>query len=346
MKIVIWHLVQAVSINFVIDSSEPRLLSVENMKTIIGIDIGGTKTAVVEGTSNGEILQRHEIQTETFAQTFPIINQLIENFIRKAFHWGREVIALSISIGGPLKIVEGILINPPHLPGWHGVQLSAEFSQGFPELPIYVEHDGNAGALAEYYFGVGKGRADLQHLIFLTFGTGLGAGIIVNGKIVHGATDTAGEVGHWRLSQQGPVGFGKAGSWEGFASGRGLVLLAHEMFPHRWRSDAPIRKFVSDVLSDDSDALVVIQEAGRWMGRGLALLVDVLNPQVIVLGSLAVVLGDRILASARAVIAEEALPQAVAACEIVPAKLGQHIGDVASLMAALSQPEINNKLSK
>lgn len=318
----------------------------EHMRTIIGIDIGGTKTAVVEGTSDGEILQRREIQTESFAQTFPGINELIESFIKRASQSNREVIALSISIGGPLKIAEGFLLNPPHLPGWHGVHLRAEFSRYFPSLPIYVEHDGNAGALAEYYFGVGEGRTDLHHLIFLTFGTGLGAGIIVNGKIVHGATDTAGEVGHWRLAPYGPVGFGKAGSWEGFASGRGLVLLAHEMFPHRWALDTPIRKFVSDVLSDDSDALAVIREAGRWMGQGLALLVDVLNPQMIVFGSLAVVLGERILAPARAVLAEEALPQAVTACEIVPAKLGQRIGDVASLMAALSQPEINDKLSE
>ena len=316
------------------------------MKTIIGIDIGGTKTAVVEGTSEGEILERHEIQTESFIQTFPLINNLIESFIETAAHSNRQVIALSISVGGPLKITEGQLIDPPHLPGWHGVHLSAEFSRQFPHLPIYVEHDGNAGALAEYHFGVGKGRADLYHLIFLTFGTGLGAGIIVNGRIVHGASDTAGEVGHWRLAAHGPVGFGKAGSWEGCASGRGLVLLAHQMFPKRWPIDTPIRKFVSDVLSDDRDALVVIEEAGRWMGQGLALLVDVLNPQIIVLGSLATVLGERILGPARAVLAQESLPQAMAACEIVPAKLGERIGDVASLMAALSQPEILNKLSE
>ena len=151
---------------------------------------------------------------------------------------GRRVSALSVSVGGPLRISEGRLLNPPHLPGWHNVRLKDHLAGAFPQLPVFVEHDGNAGALAR---------------------------------------------------------------------------------------------------ADDSDALTVAQEAGRRMGRGLALLIDALNPQVIVLGSLAVALGERILGPARQVVADEALPQAAAVCEIRPAALGPRIGDVASLMAALTQ---------
>jgi glucokinase len=232
---------------------------------------------------------------------------LITEVKEEAAGKGREVIALSVSIGGPLKIGAGLLLDPPHLPGWHGVPLKQRLSEVFPDLPVFVEHDGNAGALAEFHFGVGAGRADLRHLIFLTFGTGLGAGLIVNGRIVHGVTDTAGEVGHWRLSERGPVGFGKAGSWEGFASGAGLVLLAREMFPQRWSAETPIRELVTAMLNDDADALAVAAEAGKWMGRGMALLVDALNPQIIVLGSLAVVLGERVLGPARHTLAAEAL---------------------------------------
>jgi glucokinase len=205
---------------------------------------------------------------------------------------------------------------------------------------VCVEHDGNAGALAEFRFGAGRDRRGLRHLVFLTFGTGLGAGFVVNGKILHGATDTAGEVGHWRLAPEGPEGFGKRGSWEGFASGAALVQLATMRFPRRWRPDTPIRELVEAMLADDEEALAVAREAGARMGEGLALLVDALNPQLIVLGSLAVVLGERVLQSARQVVAREALPQAVAACDIVPAALGTRIGDVASLMAALSVPSI------
>lgn len=314
----------------------------EQKATILGFDIGGTKTAIIEGTRQAEILQREEISTEAhlpFAETFPRMIATANRVIENATAAGREIGSLSVSIGGPLRIGEGVLIDPPHLPGWHGVHLKAALEAEFPNLPVFIEHDGNAGALAEFHFGVGRGRKWLRHLIFLTFGTGLGAGLIVNGQVLHGATDTAGEVGHLRLAWEGPIGFGKAGSWEGFASGQGLVELAALMFPHRWSQATSISEVVESMLADDSDALAVAAEAGKWMGRGMALLVDTLNPQMIVLGSLAVVLGDRVLEPARRAVAEEALPQAVAACEIVPAKLGKRIGDVAALMAAFTACE-------
>ena len=308
-------------------------------QTILGLDVGGTKTALVEGTAEGEILERVEWPTESeraFAEVFPQVVVQIGAMISLAGGRGRMPVALSVSIGGPLKIGEGFLIDPPHLPGWHGVALKRRLSEAFPSLPVFVEHDGNAGSLAEFHFGVGKGRSDLRHLIFLTFGTGIGAGFIVNGQVLRGATDTAGEVGHWRLAEDGPPGFGKRGSWESFASGAGLIELAAEMFPVRWNRESPIAELVKAMLEGDCEAMEVAEVAGRWMGRGLALLIDALNPQVIVFGSLGVVLGERILGPARRVIAEETLPQAAAACELVPAALGRQIGDVAALMAALT----------
>lgn len=310
------------------------------MYTILGLDIGGTKTAVVEGSYEGEILQRLEIKTlsnKPVSSTIPRITSLMRDVIVKAAAYGRFIDHISVSIGGPLKINEGFLIDPPHLIGWHNFSLKQYLSSQFPLLPVDIEHDGNAGALAEFYFGAGKGRKDLQHLIFLTFGTGLGSGIIINGEVVYGASDTAGEVGHLRLSERGPVGFGKEGSWEGLASGAALVKLANKQNAPRWPEGTPIREVVEAILSDDPEALAVAKEAGRWMGQGIALLIDTLNPQLVTLGSLAVVLGDRILGPAREVVEREALPQAVAACTIQATALGKSIGDVASLMAAISR---------
>jgi glucokinase len=260
--------------------------------------------------------------------------------IANANQAGRRIDAISVSIGGPLRIAEGFLIDPPHLPGWHHLPLKQHLEEAFPGIPVRIEHDGNAGALAEFHFGVGKTRPNLQHLIFLTFGTGIGAGFIVNGRILRGATDTAGEIGHWRLAEDGPLAFGKRGCWESFASGAGLIHLAAQMHPARWSATTPIRELVDAILRDDPQALEVAAQAGHWMGRGLSLLIDALNPQVIVFGSLGVVLGERILAPARKVIAQEALPQAAAACELIPSVLGNSIGDIASLMAALTDPGI------
>jgi glucokinase len=309
------------------------------MRSLIGLDVGGTKTACVEGTADGQILQRIEIPTEAarpFAQTAPTLFGAMKSLRARAAAAGRECAALSVSVGGPLRINEGVLLDPPHLPGWHHLPLKQQLAEAFPDLPVFVEHDGNAGALAEFHFGAGRERPGIRHLIFLTFGTGLGAGFIIDGRVLHGASDTAGEIGHWRLSRDGPEGFGKRGSWEGFASGAGLVQVAARMFPQRWSTHTPIRELVEAMLRDEPQALAVADAAGRRMGQGLALLIDALNPELIVLGSLAVALGDRVLGAARAVVALEALPQAAAACPIVPARLGTQIGDVAALMAALS----------
>jgi glucokinase len=312
-------------------------------RSLIGLDVGGTKTACVEGIADGRILQRIEIPTEAgrpFAQTAPALFDAMKDLRTHAAAAGRECVALSVSIGGPLRIGEGVLLDPPHLPGWHHVPLKRRLAEAFPDLPVLVEHDGNAGALAEFHFGAGRERPGIRHLIFLTFGTGLGAGFIIDGRVLHGASDTAGEIGHWRLSRDGPEGFGKQGSWEGFASGAGLVQVAARMFPQRWSTHTPIRDLVEAMLRDEPEALAVAVAAGRRMGQGLALLIDALNPELIVLGSLAVALGDRVLGAARDVVALEALPQAAAACPIVPARLGARIGDVAALMAGLSDAHV------
>jgi glucokinase len=321
--------------------------SINVTQTVLGLDIGGSKIAVVEGNGNAEILQRHEMATEPdrpFDEVFPDLAGLVNNVIEESRNARRRVRAVSVSVGGPLRIDEGVLLNPPHLPGWHNVRLKDRLAERFPGLPVYVEHDGNAGALAEFHFGIGRQRPGLQHLVFLTFGTGLGAGFVVNGQVLRGATDMAGEVGHWRLSNNGPVGYGKKGSWEAFASGAGLVSLGSERFPERWTGRTPIRDLVQLMLEGDEDALAVAAEAGTWMGRGLALLVDALNPEVIVLGSLAVVLGERVLGPMRRAVEKEALPQAVAACDIIPSVLGLQIGDVAAFMAALNHSVVRKTL--
>lgn len=305
---------------------------------ILGLDVGGSKTAVVEGTLDGRILHRVEVPTEAdrpFEQTFPRLESLMRDRIDLALDQGRSIGAISVSIGGPLRIESGEILDPPHLPGWHNVALSKQLTRRFPGIPNYVEHDGNAGALAEFYFGAGKNLEELKHLIFLTFGTGLGAGIIVNGELLRGASDTAGEVGHWRLLESGPVGFSKAGSWEGLASGEAMLNLARRDYPRKWTEATSLREFVDSALRDDQDALRVCAEVGRWLGRGIALLVDAFNPQLVVLGRLAGVLGHRVMAPLQEELAAEALPQAVAAVRVEPCGLGAALGDVASLMAAI-----------
>jgi glucokinase len=302
--------------------------------TIIGLDIGGTKCAVVEGTYQGDILAREQFATPSaqgFEPTFAALCATVQHRLAQSQVAGNSVRALSVSIGGPLDIANGIIYSPPNLPGWDAIPLKDLLQERFA-LPTFVEHDGNAGALAEWRFGAGRG---LRSMIFLTMGTGFGGGMILDGRLYRGACDMAGEVGHMRLLPDGPMAYGKRGSWEGLCAGPAFAVVAHELFPSRWGPDVATREIVGLALQGDQQAVIVVQRIARYLGHGLALLVDMLNPQMIVIGSMAVRLGDLLLEPARRALAEEALPAAVAACQVVPAILGEQIGDVAALCAAI-----------
>ncbi len=303
---------------------------------IIGLDIGGTKTAVVLGDRSGQVYDRVQFPTDPargFAATFADLCQHVEMMRIRATEQGRRPGVLSVSIGGPLDIERGIIYSPPNLPGWDAIPLKKLLEERFA-WPTYVEHDGNAGALAEWYFGAAQGA---HNVIFLTMGTGIGGGLILNGQLYRGTCDLAGEVGHMRIAETGPVAYGKAGSWEAFCSGTGIVRLAAYRFPERWAEGSiTVRDLAELAANGDANALAVLAEAGRYLGRGLAILLDILNPEVIVIGSLAVRLGELVLGPARDEMRREALPEAAAACRVVSAALGERIGDVAALCAAIA----------
>ncbi len=300
------------------------------LNTIIGLDIGGSKIGVVEGDRKGTIYQHESVSNGAdvpFELAFTRMTELAAQVIARSQH---QPSAISVSIGGPLQIEQGIILSPPNLPLWDRVPLKARLAEQFG-LPVYVEHDGNAGALAEWRFGAGK-DADAQNLIFLTMGTGLGAGLILNGRIYRGSNDLAGEVGHIKIAEHGLKAYGKVGSWEAVCSGAGLVNLAGARWPGRWTTP---REVISAALSGEADALALVEDVGVWLGRGIAVLVDVLNPQLVIVGTLGAVLGDLLLEPARRVVRAEALPLAAEVCRIVPAQLGDRLGPVAALMAAI-----------
>ncbi len=302
-------------------------------QNIIGLDIGGTKTAVVFGTSSGEVLGRTEFPTRSergFSSCYEDLQIAISEEMRKA---NDHVSAVSVSIGGPLDVLEGVIKSPPHLPGWDDIPLKKLLRDSF-ELPVYVEHDGNAGALAEFYFGAGKG---CRSIVFLTLGTGFGAGLILDGRLYRGTTYVAGEIGHVRAAEEGPDMYGKRGAFEGFCSGAGIEKLAAHMFPMKWSKGISARELANMVEAGDGDAKKVFEESGKYLGRAFALLADIVNPEKIILGTLGLKLGQLLIAPAMEEFRKEALPQSFGACEIVPSQLGARIGDVASLCAAIDQ---------
>ena len=188
----------------------------------LGLDIGGTKCAVILGEAKPEggvrILERTALLTSSLKKWEDVLKALCVRggTMLENLEDGRSRLqAVGISCGGPLDSRRGVILSPPNLPGWDQVP-AVSFIRERMDRPVFLQNDANACALAEWKYGAGRG---CRNMIFLTFGTGLGAGLILNGKLYTGTNDMAGEAGHVRLSPHGPVGYGKEGSFEGFCSG-------------------------------------------------------------------------------------------------------------------------------
>jgi glucokinase len=314
---------------------------------LAGVDIGGTKCAVVLGRPLGEsvrILGKRRFATPPGPQlALEQICQALQELV--AEQDGEQPAAVGVSCGGPLDSRQGLVLSPPNLPGWDRVDALAPLHR-ITGAPAALQNDANAGALAEWRWGAGRGASSM---IYLTFGTGMGAGLILNGRLYEGASGLAGEVGHLRLEDDGPVGYGKAGSLEGFCSGGGIALqgqaAAQEALsqgePLSWcPAQEDLERVDAGVLAQaaragDPLALQVWEQVGRQLGRGLAILVDLLNPERIVIGSIYHRQRSLLELAALQTLRQEALPAALAACQILPAALGESTGDLAALAVAL-----------
>jgi len=319
----------------------------------VGVDIGGTKTAVVLSHAPPDVTSRIEFATAAENGPKPAIQAVkaaIYEMLDVQGATTNDLAGIGVSCGSPLDPIAGVIQSPPNLASWIDVPIVAILKQEF-SCPVSLENDANAGAMAEQRFGAGRGS---RHMVFLTMGTGLGAGIIVDGRLYQGANDSAGEIGHVRLTRTGPVGYRKAGSVEGWASGGGMAQVAErELLAARRRRQKSALMDLPDARSVTAKDVALAAQAGdklalritaicaRKLGETLAILVDILNPQCIVIGGLAMRFGELILAPARKRMHKEALAHAAAACKVVSAELGERIGDVAALCIAMeaAQPE-------
>lgn len=294
---------------------------------IIGIDIGGTKCAV-SVLRDGAVVEVDRFPTQDYAATFARFRQTVA-----ALKPGPDAV-FGISCGGPLDAGRGVILCPPNLPGWVDIAICRAFTEVFGGR-AFLMNDANASALAEWHFGAGKG---CRHMVFLTAGTGMGAGLILNGRLYEGASGDAGEVGHLRLRPDGPLGFGKHGSFEGFCSGGGIARLALAM---GWpRPEVTLKDLAEAAVLGDALARQVLDTAGERLGEALALLIDTLNPERIVLGGYYPRCSELLLPALNRALAAEALPSARAACQILPAVLGETIGSNAAVAVALHALDI------
>ncbi len=323
--------------------------NIKNQSDIyLGLDIGGTKCSVVVGDASFEIKRKVAFETRTERGYLAILSEFKQH-IRSllAEFSGYNLKRIGISCGGPLDSKSGTIYSPPNLPDWDNVQITKIFSDEFG-VEAAVQNDANACALAEWLMGAGKGTSNM---IFLTFGTGMGSGLILNGRLYSGTNDLGGEVGHVRLAKTGPIGFGKAGSFEGYCSGGGIAQLAKSIVSARLGNNqvvdfCPSRELVNEIdtkmvalAAQDGDpvALEIIRISAEYLGRGLAILIDILNPECIVIGSIYARNEMLFKPIIEKVLQMEAIPSAIEVCRIKPAELGDAIGDYAALCVAIYQ---------
>jgi glucokinase len=328
--------------------SEEQISDKTASKVWIGVDIGGTKTAVILCSEPPAILKR--VAFPTLPERGPdhalaLIRQTIHQMIQKHQLRPEQIEAIGISCGGPLDRKRGVIQSPPNLPTWTDVPIVDVMKKEFG-VECRLENDANAGAVAEHRFGAGKG---VQNMIFLTMGTGLGAGIIIGGRLYHGSSDMAGEIGHVRLTASGPIGYNKAGSVEGWASGGGMAQAATKRVVAAMEKGevtslvgqlATNRILTAKDVADaarqgDQLAREIVCDTGTRLGEALAILVDLLNPELIVIGGIAMRMGESLMVPARAAMGREALPASAEVCRVVPAALGERIGDIAAACVAM-----------
>ncbi len=318
------------------------------MEIIVGIDIGGTKCSLTFAVANGyaiEFLDKIMIPTNKVD-----FNDMMDQFIRiirdrLETHDDWSLAAIGISCGGPLDAEKGLILAPPNLPGWDGVDIFTPLKDAFG-VPVMMQNDADACALAEWKMGAGKGS---RNMIFLTFGTGMGAGLILNNELYSGSTGMAGEIGHVRMEPDGPMGYGKKGSFEGFCSGGGIAAQGRKRAEEALRKGTPAlfcpdESFLESISSksiaetmEKGDALAseIFQTVGDYLGRGLAVLIDILNPELIVIGGIFGRQHAILERNMQKVLEEEALDQPRKACRIVPASLGEMIGDYAAVSVGI-----------
>lgn len=314
---------------------------------LLGIDIGGTKTSVCVGNEHGEIQVSRRIPTGTPDGPDRCMERIIalaREVLRETNLPLEQIAGIGLSSPGPVSLQKQVMLEPPNMKGWVNVPVVKTVSDALGR-PVFMNNDANACALAEYLFGSHKGS---NNLVYLTMSTGLGAGFVVNGEVVQGATDLGGEVGHHVLDRNGPpCPCGQRGCWELFCGGMNVANRLRE----RIRMDGirtaildqaggeldriDFKAFTEAVRLRDPFALEEWEEYTDRLAQGVGTVIQFMNPEVIIMGTIAIHAGDLLMGPLSAKLPKYAWRYGRDACRIVPSALGSHIGDLSAIALAV-----------
>jgi glucokinase len=317
-------------------------------RLLIGIDLGGTKINTALVNNAGKILTHDYRKTQASEGPDAVIGRMLNaarEVMAEANVEPSQVMAVGIGAPGPLDAEAGVVVSPPNLPGWDHVPLRQSISDALA-LPAFLEKDANAAAMGEHLFGAGQGA---QHMIYVTVSTGIGSGLILSGKLYRGTTSMAGEIGHTTIVPDGPqCSCGNYGCLEALASGTAVARRARE------RVDKGTSTLIADLAEGDpehitakvvaqaadqgdAEAQRIIAEAMDYLGIGMANLVNLFNPQIIIIGGGLANIGDALFEPVRRVITQRAFRAAAETVRVVPAELGSNVGVLGAAAVALAQ---------
>ena len=306
---------------------------------IIGIDVGGTKVAGGLVTRKGKLSDAMVVPTNAdkgFKKSFAQITQVIGRLVRAA--GGKENVGgIGICAPGPLNPKTGVVLNPPNLPGWRNIPLTKLVEKEFG-LPAKLENDANAAGLAEVLFGAAVGYKDV---FYVTHSTGIGTGIIIDGKIYHGKNGIAGEGGHVSIDHHSPYhcGCGTYGCIEALAAGPAMARRARVMLEQEHSLPSLLRDLthghteeISPLLiqqaasKGDRVAKAILDETGYFMGVWLGGMISLLDPEAIVIGGGVSLIGKPLFDKIKATIPSHTINGFASQTPVLPAKLKTNVG--------------------
>lgn len=302
-------------------------------KNTIAVDLGGTNVRVALMESAQRL--KNKIAERTVVQLGPdgVIDQIVRmanTALTDAGATWRDIDCMAISSPGPLDPVTGIVYAPPNMPGWHAVPLKRQMEER-TGVPVRVINDAHAAGLGEFHFGAGQGK---RNLVYLTVSTGIGGGVIVEGKLLEGSNGAGGHLGHITLDRNGPrCPCGNIGCLETLASGTAIARIFSERLAAGrssavtgWTDGPTAADVTRGVRLGDPLAIEVFTQAAETLGFGVVSCIHIFNPDVVVLGGGVTAAGDLLFDIVRRIVREHTLKIPLSIVDVVPAQLGEDAG--------------------
>jgi glucokinase len=306
-------------------------------RPVLAVDLGGTKIVAALISGAGEILSREYSPTLAEEGVDAVIRRILTTataLVKNVDLPYSSLSGIAIAAAGAIDSVKGIVTDSPNLPGWHNIPLKDEIEKA-TGVRTFVINDATAAALGEHRFGAGRG---VSNLIYLTVSTGIGGGIIIDGKLYSGVSGSAGEMGHMTIDLNGPrCNCGNVGCLEVLASGKAVAREAQRIIAQGAKTAildlaegdpqyVTAQTVATAAHKGDAVALSIINKAATYLGVGLVNLVNIFNPEMIIVGGGMGKMGELLLKPARKVVSERAFPFPASVVRIVSSELGDNSG--------------------